>query len=102
MRKGTGRSEGMICYDEHMTLNTIVPDGAHVTQRPGLPEKGWTVVEYKGATIKCWGGHNVLEMDGHPYDGQTFGQSNFVAGLVDRWLDRQWMPKGYAIPRRRP
>lgn len=80
-----------------MAIPTLLPEGARVLSRPDEPEKGWTVCDYRGARLHCWGIDNRLEFPGHPFDGMRAGNSALLAHVVDCWLDGQQLPQGYGV-----
>lgn len=83
-----------------MAMPTVIPEKFRVISRPETPD-GWTVCEYRGATIRCCGVHNVLLWPAHPYSGQSFGQAAFVEALIDLWHDGERLPQGYGIAKPR-
>lgn len=80
----------------------IPPRPNHILRTISEEEKGWTVYEYRGATIRSMGVHNILLMPGHPYNRKNFGQVGAIQGLIDSWLDHQRLPRHYVWPPRTP
>lgn len=84
-----------------MPLPTELPHGARFLSRPDEPERGWTVVEYRGARLRCWGVSNLLDWPEHPFHGMHAGNSAILAHIVDCWLDGKRFPRGYGVAKSR-
>ena len=75
-----------------------------MTGAPARPEPGLVTAEgpwggptysYRGAEIRCAKSGQVcgLVMEGHPFDGATFGAVGTVTLLVDLWVDIRALPE---------
>ncbi len=74
-----------------------------MTEAPTRPEPELVAAEgpwggptyaYRGAEIRCAKGGHVcaLLMEGHPFNGATFGAVGTVKLLVDLWIEGRLLP----------
>jgi len=82
-----------------MTDSLISTHELRVIERPEKPT-GWTVYEYRGATLRSSGVHNMLQMPGHPLDKISVGHVRHLQRVVDEWLEHQRLPPPYVWPAR--
>ena len=62
-------------------------------------EWGGSTFRYRGGTIRCLKGNFVsgLQMEGHPFDGQTMGHPEGWIAHIDLWLDERRIAPHYRV-----